>query len=61
MHLPGKAAEEGLKYHYDNLAIAYAKEWFFIESLTHLFKHGGLLRILLKAINKITRMLRVKS
>tara|TARA_B100000795_G_C22716084_1_gene405507 strand:- start:109 stop:1002 length:894 start_codon:yes stop_codon:yes gene_type:complete len=61
MHLPGKAAEEGLKYHYDNLAIAYAKEWLLIESLTHLFKHGGLLRILLKVINKITRMLRVKS
>jgi len=60
MFLPGKAANEGLKYHNDNLTIAYIKEWSILKSLDNLLKNGGLFRILFKAISKITRILRVK-
>ena len=61
MFLPDKAAEDGLKYHYDNLTIAYIKEGLALDSLKSLYRHGGLFRIFFKLIYKIFKVLRVKS
>jgi glycosyltransferase involved in cell wall biosynthesis len=60
MFLPDKAAKNGLKYHYDNLTIAYIKEFLILESLNNLFKHGGLFRIFFKIIYKINRLIKAK-
>jgi len=56
--LPNKDVENALKYHYDNLTIAYLKEFSIMESINNLFKYGGIYRISVKLIMKIIRIIR---
>jgi glycosyltransferase involved in cell wall biosynthesis len=61
MFLPDNDAENALKYHYDNLTIAYLKEYSILKSINNLFKYGGIYRISVKLLMKIIRIIRVKS
>lgn len=58
--LPDKRAEVALKYHYDNLTIAYLKQLSILRFINNLFKYGGAYRIFVKLIMKIYRASRVK-
>ena len=60
LFLPNKAAEDGLKNQYVNLAIAYFRERSILKSLKTLFIYGVVFRMLFRAISKITRLLKVK-
>ena len=60
LFLPNKAAEDGLKNHYVNLAIAYIRERSILKSLKTLFINGVVFRMLFRAISKIARLLKVK-
>ena len=60
LFLPNKAAEDGLKNHYVDLAIAYIRERSILKSLKTLFINGVVFRMLFRAISKIARLLKVK-
>ena len=60
LFLPNKAAEDGLKNQYVNLAIAYFRERSILKSLKTLFIYGVVFRMLFRAISKIARLLKVK-
>jgi len=59
MYLPDKDAKAALKYHYDNLTIAYLKQLSILRSINNLYKYGGIYRISVKLIMKIIRNVRV--
>ena len=57
MFLPDKYAKEALKYHYDNLSIAYLKGFLIMNFLKNIIRYGGFIRLLLKGFNKFFRFL----